>query len=114
MADANRRPRATRYAIECVMRFRRNGPGPQDWRAGTLKNISETGLLFEPASGIADGVDLEMSIPLPSPAFGSIACTATVVRRHPGTSLVGARIIDSRLERLDLPRAGEGPSPPRS
>jgi len=96
MGEAGHQARATRYALECPVRFRTGGA--DDWSAGTLKNISESGLFFVPGRHVADDAALEITIDLPPPGIGSIWCTAIVVRRETGTQSIGARITGYRLQ----------------
>ncbi len=96
MGDADRHPRATRYALECGLRFRSADAGT--WSDGTLKNISESGLLFEPSVPVDEHAHLEIAIDLPPPGIGSIWCTAVVVRAEPRTHAIGARITEYRLQ----------------
>ena len=99
MGDADRRQRAVRYALECGVRFRpANGDA---WFDGKLRNISESGLLFEPAVPVDENAHLEIAIDLPPPGIGSIWCTAVVVRSEPDTHAIGARITEYRLQHRD-------------
>jgi hypothetical protein len=95
MSDATERRRAKRYALECPVRFR--DAGAEAWREGRLRNISESGLLFDPCAEVADAAQFEIGIQLPPPGIGAIWCRAIVARRNSGTGEIAARITDYRL-----------------
>ncbi len=96
MNEAGRRERATRYALQCPLRFRTFGA--IDWYDGRLRNMSESGLLFVDHARLADRADLEITIDWPPPGIGSVWCAAVVVRREAETASVGARISEYRLQ----------------
>jgi hypothetical protein len=91
------RPRATRYALDCRVAFRADGES--EWRDGWLKNISESGLLFDPGTRLEPGSVMELVIAMPPPAGGSLWCRAEIARIGAATPEVGARVTDYRLER---------------
>jgi hypothetical protein len=87
-------PRANRYVVDCPLRFRAQGG---QWRDGTVRNLSTTGLLFEaePAPGGHD--ELEMEIYL-EPYSSRIRGTAVIVRVNPDEHAMAARFVESHLE----------------
>ncbi len=103
MGETGHRDRAARYALRCALKFRAASSEP--WRGGMLRNISESGLLFDPDGSVADAAHLEITIDFPPPGIGSIWCAAVVVRREEATQAVGARITEYRLQ----PRAAAPP-----
>jgi hypothetical protein len=95
MPDLLPTPRASRYHLQCPLRFRRRGE--HAWHRGTLCNMSTSGLLFSPDASIPDEAELEIVVT--PPGVGSIWCRAVVVRREAASAAVGARITAHELRR---------------
>ncbi len=95
MSEPADRRQAKRYVLQCALRYRCNGTAM--WREGRLRNMSKSGLLFDPQVRLTGDAQLEISIEPPPPGIGAIWCTAVVTRREAETQEVAARITDYRL-----------------
>jgi hypothetical protein len=75
-------PRARRYQIGTVIRYR--AAGERDWREGILENISTSGVLFGAERALFANTMIEMSLCLPIELNGESAaevfCRGSVVR----------------------------------
>ena len=74
-------PRASRVALPIPIMFRRSGE--EEWLAGRVVNLSESGVLFEP-SELPPGTPIEVMLSPPIQigelAPGKQVCAAEVVR----------------------------------
>jgi hypothetical protein len=87
--------RAHRYELDAPIQLRQGDES--EWRRAVLKNISVSGLLFEPESPLSDDPALEIGFALPPPAIATLSCRARIVRVDGRTAAVGARITDYML-----------------
>jgi hypothetical protein len=75
-------PRAFRYPIHMVIRFRKSGT--TEWHEGTTVNISRTGILFQSNMNFSPRTLLEMQVILPYEVSGeppaNVLCWGPVVR----------------------------------
>jgi len=75
-------PRATRYPIQTLLRFRERGKA--EWQEGTTLNISRTGVLFQSEINLPPKTLIEMQITLPHEMLGepkaNVLCWGPVVR----------------------------------
>ncbi len=87
LGGARRPIRATRYSRELPSLYR--VVGAKHWQRGLTINISESGVLLQPASPLALHTRLEMTFQLSEAIgrfqVGQVACIGEVVRRAPPT-----------------------------
>src|SRR5208282_3237444 len=102
----SRIPRAHRYEIGTVMRYRIRGQ--QEWREGLMKNISISGVLIRAADFVAPDTAIEMRFFLPVHLEGQsaaeVVCRGSIVRSSKcnemgEAAMVAARINHSRFLR---------------
>ena len=90
-------PRATRVAMPIPIMFRRTGE--EEWLAGRVVNLSESGVLFGPAE-LRPGATVEvlLSAPVQVGAFatGKQVCAAEVVRAT-GMGVAAVRFDECRF-----------------
>ena len=105
----NRVPRAKRYDIGAMMRYRIRGEN--EWREGVLKNMSISGVLLSTSHVLPLEALIEMRFSLPvqlvsgEPA-AEVLCRGSVVRTWKGkltgeASLAAARVTHSRFLRQE-------------
>jgi hypothetical protein len=74
-------PRAQRFTIHTLLRYRATGG---EWQEGTMVNISESGVLFQTEQGVPASRDIEMSFSLPTGITGEsaaqVACRGVITR----------------------------------
>lgn len=110
MADRNRVPRAERYEINAVTKYRIRGE--EQWYEGVMKNMSISGVLISAASSLPLETAIEMRFSLPVQLTGGksaakVLCRGSVVRswksEAPGEAevMVAARITHSRFMRQE-------------
>ncbi len=79
---ANTRERARRFSIQMPIRYRVNGENR--WWRGRTENVSRSGVLFRGELSATPSTPIEMSMVLPSAAFGNgnaeVVCRGTIVR----------------------------------
>ena len=108
--DRNRVPRAKRYEINAVAKYRIQGE--RDWHEGVMKNMSTTGILIGTGSSLPLESMIEMRFFLPvqltgGESAGEVHCRGSVVRSWdcplPAEvgAMVAARINHSRFLRRE-------------
>lgn len=73
--------RATRYAVAMPLKYRR--VGEQEWHAGVVENISQSGIFFRGDRGLNEEEVIEITFTLravPAQPDPSRPCTAIIVR----------------------------------
>jgi|HubBroStandDraft_1064217.scaffolds.fasta_scaffold38046_2 hypothetical protein len=100
--------RAKRYEIRTIIRFRIRGE--EEWREGTTKNISMSGVLFRTGHFVNPSTQIEMKFVLPVELRGTgaaeIFCRGVVVRSsmsspERGTVALASTIAHARFFRQD-------------
>jgi hypothetical protein len=75
-------PRATRFSVRLVLRYRDAGGGP--WHSGLTENISRSGILFRTRTPLEPGTPVELVLVLPGHVAGEpesrIRCEGRIVR----------------------------------
>jgi len=72
----NTPPRARRFPVDGVVRYRDRARDASAWQRGTLINVSQSGVLFAAAEPPAPGAALELTLELASP----LHATAVIAR----------------------------------
>lgn len=71
--------RAARYSVAMPLKYRR--VGEQEWHAGVVENISQSGIFFRGDSALSEAEVVEINFTLRSaPDGGKAPCTAIIVR----------------------------------
>ena len=74
--------RARRFELQIPLRYRANGDS--QWRRGTMKNISSSGVLFQGEVWTEPSTPVEISFVLPKKILGEeaaeVVCRGTVMR----------------------------------
>jgi len=105
-------PRAQRFQLRLPLRYRRLGEN--QWHAGTTRNISRSGMLFQGDEMLQPAAQLEINLVLPAEIAGlsetEVVCRGEVVRTiaREGTALnpsLAARILQYHFQHGPLPRA---------
>ena len=105
-------PRAQRFQLRLPLRYRRLGEN--QWHAGTTRNISRSGMLFQGDEMLQPAAQLEINLVLPAELAGlsetEVVCRGEVVRTiaREGTALnpsLAARILQYHFQHGPLPRA---------
>jgi hypothetical protein len=88
------RPRARRISIEMQIHFRQ--PGSQEWRSGTIRNVSETGVLIAADGLLPPGAEVELKFVMPKEISGQegalVVTSGTVARVLPDPNSEGGRM----------------------
>lgn len=102
------RQRAQRFTIQTALRYRKVGEA--EWRAGTMVNISKSGVLFETEHSTWPNTEVEMWFNLP-PVGGSepsaqVMCHGVIARvvSEAGSAMV--RGLAARITRYRFVRPG--------
>jgi hypothetical protein len=106
--DRDRVPRAKRYEMSAVTKYRIRGE--KEWYQGVLKNMSISGVLMSAAFSLPLATVIEMRFPLPVQLAGDepaaeVICRGSVVRSwqcdapDDAAAMVAARITHSRFLR---------------
>ena len=62
------RPRARRVSVELAVQFRQ--PGSEEWHSGTIRNVSETGVLIFADGLLPEGAEVELKFLMPKEISG--------------------------------------------
>jgi len=110
------RDRPQRFELQIPLRYRANGDG--DWRTGTTRNISRSGVLFQAEDWAEPRTHLELALVLPRETgahrAAEVVCRGTVMRAERRPSGVGGALIAMRIShyRLVRPSGGRRPNNP--
>src|SRR5208282_4168343 len=98
--------RAQRFELSIALRYRVNGD--TQWRKGTTRNISCSGVLFQGENWADPSTPLEISLVLPKESTGGsaaeVVCQATVTRSEPCASNGRGTIIAIKISRYRFVR----------
>jgi hypothetical protein len=99
-------PRASRYAIHTLLRFREKGTA--EWHEGQTINISRTGVLFQADKNLPPKSLLEMQIVLPFELGGelqaNVRCWGPVVRSDQDAAEQGRVALAASIRRYRFVR----------
>jgi len=102
-------PRAERFAIETMIRYR--NVGQNRWYQGKTENISGSGVLFRAKKLLALKTRVEMIFPLPIRGSGAsganVKCVGQTVRKAPPVGPGGEIGLAATIEEYDLMQARE-------
>jgi hypothetical protein len=105
-AVAEQKSRSARYEISTPIRYRIKGE--RQWRAGTTKNISVSGVLLRTEHSVPLNTEIEMKFILPvemsGEAAAEVACRGIVVRSTDCPSTPGHMFVASKIDRARLLR----------
>ncbi|MDE3186069.1 MAG: PilZ domain-containing protein [Acidobacteriota bacterium] len=99
-------PRAQRFPIQAVMRYRIRGQ--RSWREGVVENISASGLLFQGEQLVEPDTQIELNFILPGKSVGEksarvvgrgMIVRSSVIPGVFGAAIMAATITHSRLVR---------------
>lgn len=89
--------RAQRFTIPMTLRYR--PAGQQDWKQGTVENISRSGVLFRAQEPVEVQTAVDLTLVLGAPGGETppeVLCWGVIVRREPrpdDPALLAARIV---------------------
>jgi PilZ domain len=105
-AVAEQKSRSARYEISTPIRYRIKGE--RQWRVGTTKNISVSGVLIRTEHSVAVNTEIEMKFALPVEISGEgaaeVVCRGIVVRSTDCPSNPGYMFVASKTDRARLLR----------